>query len=79
MNELKNLAKKKAEKMKQLYDIMNSILMVCVLVALFISDKIAILITISLVIGLIASNSVQTKILILENEMMEDTVDKYVK
>jgi len=79
MNELKHLAKKQAEKMKKLYDIINSILMVCVLVALFISDKIAILITISLVIGLIASNSLQTKILILENEMMEDTVDKYLK
>ena len=79
MNKIKHLAKKQAEKMKQLYDIINSILMVCVLVALFISDKIAILVTISLVIGLIASNSLQTKILILENEMMEDTVDKYVK
>ena len=79
MNELKNLAKKQAEEMKQLHDIINNILMVSVLVALFLSDKIAILITISLVMGLIASNSLHTKIMILENEMMEDTVDKYVK
>lgn len=79
MTSLTLIAIRRAKREKRTYDLFAVILMICTLGTLvFPNPKYSIVCLLLTTLALISSNATQTNIQLLENEITEETLSKYV-
>lgn len=80
MNEITLIAIRKAKQEKRLYDTASILLMIGTLLSLMmVSNKVSIVLVLLTMLALLSSNAIQTRIQIMESELADETLDKYVR
>jgi hypothetical protein len=79
VNEITLIAIRRAKKEKRIYDTASILLMIGTMLSLMLtSNKISIVLVLLTMLALLSSNAIQTRIQIMENELADDTVSKYI-